>query len=93
MPGGSWTRNEAGRGAGGRQAREWQRARGMVALVEEEEEEDDDAGDTRRGKGAQEEAQMVRNPMFAREGGKEMWKELLRSKASLTLALKHWRQY
>jgi hypothetical protein len=48
----------------------------MAALAEEE---DEDAGDARRGDGGQEEAQMVRNPMFPGEGGKEMWKELLRS--------------
>ncbi len=72
--------NEGGRGAGGRQAgkqaRERQRARDMAALAEEE---DEDAGDARRGDGGQEEAQMVRNSMFPGEGGKEMWKELLRS--------------
>ncbi len=43
-------------------ARERQRASGMVALAEEEGEDEEDA---RRGEGAQEERQIMRNSLFA----------------------------
>ncbi len=46
-------RDGVGRGAGGRQVREWQRARGMVVLAEEEDEDEETA---RGGQAVQDEA-------------------------------------
>ncbi len=57
-------RDGVGRGAGGTQARERQLARGMAVLAQEEDEDQEVA---RGGQAVQDEAQMMRNPLFPGE--------------------------